>query len=170
MPPILKRRSSPGSRRPHESLAEKGKFLISHCDGENLRLLDLIRDSGIHIAEAVCPAPMTKVKIEDYYQHWCGKLTIFGGIPQSLLLEETASEEDFQAYIDHFFKAVAPGTRIIVGIADTTPPNAVFDRLVRLGERIAKEGGLPLKAGAFRPVSTAEVETPVRCRRGRCLR
>jgi len=143
-------------------LAEKGKFLISHCDGENLGLLDLIRDSGIHIAEAVCPSPMTKVKIEDYYQRWCDKLTIFGGIPQSLLLEETASEEEFQAYIDHFFKAVAPGSRMIVGIADTTPPNAVFDRLVRLGDRIAKEGRLPLEAGGFRPVSTVEVAAPVR--------
>jgi 5-methyltetrahydrofolate--homocysteine methyltransferase len=89
-------------------------------------------------------------------------LTIFGGIPQSLLLEETASEEDFQAYIDHFFKAVAPGSRIIVGIADTTPPNAVFDRLVRLGERIAKEGRLPLEAGGFRPLAVTAVAAPVR--------
>jgi 5-methyltetrahydrofolate--homocysteine methyltransferase len=37
-----------------------------------------------------------------------------------------------------------------VGIADTTPPNAVFDRLRRLGERVEREGRLPLQAGAFR--------------------
>jgi corrinoid protein of di/trimethylamine methyltransferase len=160
--PYFEKEIKPWLQKASQALAAKGKLLISHCDGENLRLLDLIRDSGIHIAEAVCPSPMTKVKIEDYYQRWSEKLTIFGGIPQSLLLEETASDEDFQAYIDHFFKAVAPGKRIIVGIADTTPPNAVFDRLVRLGERIEKEGRLPLKAGGFRPVAAAEVETPVR--------
>lgn len=142
-------------------LEEKGKLVINHCDGENLGLMDLIRDSGMHIAEAVCPYPMTKVRIEEYYRRWCEKLTILGGIPQSLLLEETASDEEFNAYIDHFFKAVAPGKRIIVGIADTTPPNAVFDRLVRLGERIAKEGRLPLEAGGFRPVSEAELKAPV---------
>ena len=159
--PYFAKELMPGLLKASRVLAEKGKFLISHCDGENLGLLDLIRDSGIHIAEAVCPSPMTKVTIEDYYQRWCGKLTILGGIPQSLLLEETASEEDFQAYIDHFFKAVAPGSRIIVGIADTTPPNAVFDRLVRLGDRIAKEGRLPLEAGGFRPVSAAKVAPPV---------
>jgi len=158
--PYFAKEITPGLRKASKALAEKGKFLISHCDGENLKLMDHIRDSGIHIAEAVCPFPMTKVRIEEYYKQWCGKLTILGGIPQSLLLKETASEEEFQAYLDHFFKAVAPGTRIIAGIADTTPPNAVFDRLVRLGERIEREGRLPLKAGAFRPVSEAEIAAP----------
>ncbi len=155
--PYFAKEIVPGLQKASRALAEKGKFLISHCDGENLKLMDHIRDSGIHIAEAVCPFPMTKVRVEEYYQQWCGNLTILGGIPQSLLLEETASEEEFQAYMDHFFRAVAPGTRIIAGIADTTPPNAVFDRLVRIGERISKEGRLPLEAGSFRPVSESEI-------------
>lgn len=160
--PYFAREIKPYLQKVSRVLAEKGKLLISHCDGENRGLMDLIRDSGIHIAEAVCPFPMTKVTIEEYYQRWSPQLTIFGGIPQSLLLEETASEEDFQGYIDHFFKAVAPGRRIIVGIADTTPPNAVFDRLVRLGERIAKEGRLPLEAGGFRPLAVTAAVAPVR--------
>ena len=99
-----------------------------------------------------------RVKIEDYYRQWGDKITIFGGIPQSLLSEETASEDDFQGYLDHFFKAVAPGRRIIVGVADTTPPNAVFDRLRRMGDRVAKEGRLPLEGGAFRPVSETALD------------
>lgn len=155
--PYFKSEILPWLGKACSTLEEKGKLVICHCDGENLGLMDLIRDSGMHVAEAVCPYPMTKVRIEEYYQQWGDKLTIFGGIPQSLLLEETASEEEFQAYIDHFFKAVAPGSRIIVGIADTTPPNAVFDRLVRLGERVAKEGRLPLEAGGFRPVSATQI-------------
>lgn len=156
-PPYFEKEISPWLQKAGSALEAKGKYLICHCDGENLGLLDLIHDSGMHIAEAVCPAPMTKVKIEEYYKRWGSKLTIFGGIPQSLLLAETATEEEFQAYVDHFFKAVAPGSRIIVGIADTTPPNAVFDRLVRLGDRVAKEGRLPLEAGGFNPVSAAEI-------------
>jgi methylmalonyl-CoA mutase cobalamin-binding domain/chain len=156
-PPYFQEEITPWLQKASSALAEKGKFLLCHCDGENLGLLDLIGDSGIHVAEAVCPAPMTKVTIEEYYQRWGERLTIFGGIPQSLLLEETATEEEFQAYLDHFFKAVAPGRRLIVGIADTTPPHAVFDRLVRLGERVAREGRLPLSGGGFRPVSPAQM-------------
>ena len=74
-------------------------------------------------------------------------LTIFGGIPSILLLKESTTDEEFEAYLDYFFKAVAPGRRLIVGIADSTPPNAVFERLVRIGERVQKEGLLPIDAG-----------------------
>ncbi|MCJ7830429.1 MAG: corrinoid protein, partial [Desulfobacterales bacterium] len=95
---------------------------------------------------------------EEYYRCWSDKITIFGGIPQSLLSEDTATEEEFQAYLDHFFKAVVPGRRLIVGVADTTPPHAVFDRLRRLGERVAREGRLPLEGGAFRPVERTQME------------
>lgn len=31
--------------------------------------------------------------------------------------------------MNHLFKAIPPGNRMILGIADSTPPQAVFDRL-----------------------------------------
>jgi 5-methyltetrahydrofolate--homocysteine methyltransferase len=160
-PIYFEKEITPWLQKASRTLAENGKLMLSHTDGENRGLMDLIRDCGIHIAEAVCPYPMMRVKIEDYYRQWADKITIFGGIPQSLLSAETASEEDFQGYLDHFFKAVAPGRRIIVGVADTTPPNAVFDRLRRLGDRVAKEGRLPLEGGAFRPVSESTLDKVV---------
>ena len=151
----------PWLQKASQVLEEKGKLVLCHTDGENRGLMDLIRNSGFHIAEAVCPYPMMRVKIEEYYQQWGDKVTIFGGIPQSLLSEETASEEEFQSYIDHFLKAVAPGRRIIVGVADTTPPNADFFRLRRLGDRVQNEGRLPLEAGSFRPSSHEQLEKAV---------
>ena len=115
--------------------------------------MDLIRNSGMHVAEAVCPWPMTKVRIDEYYRRWADKLTIFGGIPSILLLQESISEESFEEYLDHLFKAVAPGRRMILGVADSVPPAAVYERIVRIGERVEKEGRLPLQAGGYRPVS-----------------
>jgi 5-methyltetrahydrofolate--homocysteine methyltransferase len=114
--------------------------------------MDLIRDSGMHIAESITPAPMTKVPIEEYYRRWSGKLTLFGGIPAIVLLRESFSDEEFESYLDHLFRAIAPGGRIILGVADSTPPNAVFERLLRIGDKVEKEGRLPLEAGAFRPL------------------
>ena len=160
-PTYFEKEITPWLQKVSRTLAANGKLMLSHTDGENRGLMDLIRYCGIHIAEAVCPYPMMRVKIEDYYRQWGDKITIFGGIPQSLLSEETASEEDFQIYLDHFFKAIAPGRRIIVGVADTTPPNAVFDRLRRLGDRVAKEGRLPLEGGAFRPLSKSTLDQAV---------
>ena len=147
----------PWIRKAADILGAKGKIVICHCDGENLGLMDLIRDSGMHVAEAVTPYPMTKVKIEEYYQRWSDNLTIWGGIPEILLMEETATDEDLESYLDLLFKTVAPGRRFIVGIADTTPSHAVFDRLIRIGERVEKEGRLPLEGGAARPISETQL-------------
>jgi 5-methyltetrahydrofolate--homocysteine methyltransferase len=147
----------PWIRRASDTLGAKGKILLCHCDGENAGLMDLLGDSGMHVAEAITPYPMTKVKIEEYYRRWSDKVTIFGGIPEHFLLEESATDEEFETYLDHFFKAVAPGKRLIVGIGDTTPAHAVFDRLIRIGERVEKEGRLPLEAGAYRPISEGQL-------------
>jgi 5-methyltetrahydrofolate--homocysteine methyltransferase len=111
----------------------------------------------MHVAEAVTPAPMTKVPLEEYYRRWSDKLTLFGGIPSILLLQESTTDEEFEAYLDHLFRAVVPGKRMILGIADSTPPKAVFQRLVRIGERVEREGRLPLEAGASRPVTQASL-------------
>ena len=109
----------------------------------------LLADCGADVCEAVTPYPMTKVDISEYYDTWCRpeKLTIWGGIPESVLLEKSASDEEFETYLDHLFKAIAPGKRFIAGIGDTTPPGAKFERLIRIGERLEKEGRLPLQAG-----------------------
>jgi len=152
-PAFFEREIVPWIRKASDYLSAYGKFVFCHCDGENLGLMDLIRDSAMHVAEAITPYPMTKVKIEEYYQRWSDRLTLFGCIPETLLLKETATDEDLEAYLDHLFKAVAPGKRLILGIADSTPPKAVFDRLIRIGERVEKEGRLPLEGGAAPAIS-----------------
>jgi methylmalonyl-CoA mutase cobalamin-binding domain/chain len=152
-PAYFEREIRPWIQKASEALGRKGKISICHCDGENFGLMDLIRDSGMHVAEAICPHPMTRVKIEEYYRRWSDHLTIFGGVPSNILLAESATEEEFEAYLDHLFKVIAPGRRFILGVADTTPPNAVFDRLIRIGERVEKEARLPLEGGAARYVS-----------------
>ncbi|MCE5264023.1 MAG: cobalamin-dependent protein [Deltaproteobacteria bacterium] len=159
-PPYFQKEFSPWIRKASDYLAAKGKLVICHCDGENQGLIDLIADSGMHVAEAVCSAPMTKLPIETYYGRWCrsGKLTIMGGLIQSMLAPATSSVEDLNAYLDHLFKAVAPGNRFILSVADTTPPNADFDRLAMVAERVEKEGRLPLEAGAFRPLTETQLK------------
>ncbi len=150
-PPYFEREFSPWLRKVSTALEARGKLLMCHTDGENEGLMDLIRDSGMHIAESVCPAPMTKLSLAEHYRRWSPKLTLFGGVPSTVVLPET-SEADFEAYLDELFRAVAPGTRYLVGVADQVPPGAIFSRLQRIGERVEREGALPLKAGAFRPM------------------
>jgi hypothetical protein len=126
-------------------LHSRGKFLISHCDGENQGLLDLIAESGIDIAEAICPRPMTKVTITDVKKAFKGKVTIFGGIPSVVLLEDSMSDDAFEQYLKNLFREIAPGDHFILGVSDTTPPNAKFERLLRITEMVKEWGPLPMK-------------------------
>jgi methylmalonyl-CoA mutase cobalamin-binding domain/chain len=152
-PPYFEKEIQPWIRKAAGVLGAAGKLLLCHTDGENRGLMDLIRDSGMHIAESICPAPMTRVTFAEYYRRWSPRLALYGGIPSTVVLPET-SEADFEAYLDGFFRAVAPGNRLVVGVADEVPPKAIFARLQRIGERIAREGALPLKAGAARTLET----------------
>ncbi|MDH3879311.1 MAG: cobalamin-dependent protein, partial [Desulfobacterales bacterium] len=150
----------PWCRKASQKLHAEGILTMVHPDGENRGLMDLIPRCGMDIADAVTPYPMTKIDIAAYYDRWCrsGKLTIQGGIPEMFLLEESTSRDDLKKYMDHLLKAITPGTRFIASIGDTTPPNADFDRLLYIGERIEKEGKLPLHSGSFDPISHERLE------------
>jgi corrinoid protein of di/trimethylamine methyltransferase len=152
-PPYFEKELVPWIRKASAIMGAKDKFVFCHCDGENQGLLDLIRDSGMHVAESVCPYPMTKVRIEDYYRRWSDRLTIFGGVPSNILLPSSATEEEFRAFVDNLLKGIAPGRRFILGVADTTPRDADFSRLVQIGEIVQARGRLPLEAGAVRPLT-----------------
>jgi 5-methyltetrahydrofolate--homocysteine methyltransferase len=160
-PEYFKKEILPWLQRATNVLGSAGKHVLSHCDGENLGLMDLIRDSGIHLAEAICPYPMTKVRVEEYYRAWGDKLTLWGGIPSNLLLAESTSDENFEAYLDHLFKSIGDGRRMIFGIADTTPPNAVFERLLRIGDRVEKEARPPLAGSVTFGVPQSKAGKPV---------
>ena len=154
-PSYFEKEILPWCRKASDALHEKGILAAMHPDGENQGLMDLIPQCGMDIADAVTPYPMTKVKIEEYYDKWCrsDKLTIHGGIPEMFLLEESTTWDDLKAYLSHMLKVISPGTRFIASIGDTSPPNTEFDRLVYIGDQIEKMGRLPLEAGSYNPIA-----------------
>ncbi len=154
-PPMFATHFVPWIRKAKEVLGPRNIRVLCHTDGENQGLMDLIRDSGTDIAEAVCPAPMTKVSIQEYYRRWCDRITIFGGIPSNLLLPQLTPDDQFKSFMEKLFTGIGDGSRFILGIADTTPPDADFERLVRIGDLVHEKGRLPLQAGAFNPVDLA---------------
>ena len=144
-PPFFRNYIMPYLQRLADMLHARGKLLICHCDGENQGLLDLIAESGIDIAEAICPQPMTKITISEVKKSFKGKVTIFGGVPSVALLEQSMSDEEFERFMKNLFQEIVPGDRFILGISDTTPPDAKFERLFRITEMVQEWGKLPMK-------------------------
>jgi hypothetical protein len=65
-------------------------------------------------------APVTEVK-----KAFKGKITIFGGIPSVVLLEQSMSDREFDPFLKGLFGEITPGDRFILGAGDTTPPEPI---------------------------------------------
>jgi hypothetical protein len=63
-------------------------------------------------------------------------VTIFGGVPSVALMEESMPDAEFEAFMRDLFNEIAPGDRFILGVSDTTPPDAKFERLLRITEMV----------------------------------
>ena len=119
---------------------EAGKFIITHPDGENAGLLDLYAQSGMDVADSICPAPMTRLPLKEYREKFGDKITIWGGIPSIALLEGSFTQYEFEKYINDTLETIGDGRHIILGIADTTPPDADLDRILYIKKKAEEFG------------------------------
>lgn len=139
-PPFFEEHIAPWLHRFARMLHERGKFLLTHTDGENDGLLDHYLASEIDIADSVCPKPMTKLTFKQVRDHFAGRITIMGGIPSVALLKDSMPDADFDAFLDAFFSDLGAGDHLILGISDTTPPAADFARIKKIGQRVEQFG------------------------------
>jgi uroporphyrinogen-III decarboxylase len=144
-PPLFEAHILPWMQRWAEMLHAKGKLYETHCDGENDGLLELLAESGMDVAESVCGPPMVAVSMDRMRAAFGGRITIFGGVPSVALLEDSMSEEEFERYMAALFRELAPGDRHILGVSDMVPPDAKWERLVRMAEMVEAWGALPLR-------------------------
>ncbi|MCY2991533.1 MAG: hypothetical protein NTY19_27215 [Planctomycetota bacterium] len=56
------------------------------------------------------------------------------------LLKDSMSDRRFEVYLDDFFQQLGRGDRLILGISDTTPPAAAFERLLKIRDRVEAFG------------------------------
>ena len=60
--------------------------------------------------------------------------------------------------MDHLLNNNNPGHHFIASIGGTMPPDADFDCLMYIGERIEKDSAMPLAVGSARPMDEAADE------------
>jgi len=121
-----------------------GKFLLTHTDGENTGLLEHYLAAGFDVADSICPAPMTKLTFGQVREAFAGRITIMGGVPSVALLADSMSDARFERFMDAFFEQIGRpedrGEHLILGISDTTPPAADFERIMRIAQRVEQFG------------------------------
>ena len=141
-PPFFAEHIRPWLKRYADALHARGKYLLTHADGENTGLLEHYVGAGVDIADSVCPKPMTRLSLREARDAFDGRVTIMGGVPSVALLPETMDDAAFDAFLDDFFEQVGDGDHLILGVSDTTPPQADLDRLRNIAERVEAFGAV----------------------------
>ena len=141
-PPFFAEHITPWLKKAADMLHSNGKFLLTHTDGENTGLLEHYLESDVDVADSVCPKPMTKLSFKEVRDYFDGRITIMGGIPSVSLLETTFTDDEFDKFLDVFFQQIGKGDNLILGISDTTPPAAKWERIVKINERVKAFGAI----------------------------
>jgi hypothetical protein len=121
-------------------LHARGKFLMTHTDGENRKLLPLYRAADFDVADSVCPAPMTRCTLDELFEAFAGKITLWGGIPSILLCKDSATWEQFRDFIDDVIARHGRRSRFVLGVSDMVTADAEWDRLCYISEKVAAMG------------------------------
>jgi len=131
-PPIFRTYFLPFYQQAVPVLHAAGKAVALHGDGDmGPELLALMRETGVDAVEALTPQPMTSIDIRQVRQLWGNEVTIWGGIP-AILMTDTYTDQDMEAFLEDLFAAVAPGDRFILGFGDNVPTNGLFSRILQV--------------------------------------
>ena len=103
-PPLFAEHITPWLKTAADMLHARGKYLLTHTDGENTGLLDEYLESDLDVADSICPKPMTKLTYGDVRQAFDGRITIMGGIPSVALIKDSMPDRDFDAFTKQFFR------------------------------------------------------------------
>lgn len=119
------------------ALHAKGKFLMTHTDGENRRLIPSYLRAGFDVADSVCPAPMTRMTLDEIHAAFEGRITIWGGIPSVLLCPDSVGESEFRAWVGRLIERYGHASRLVLGVSDMVTADASWDRLLYITGKIA---------------------------------
>jgi hypothetical protein len=98
-PPYFEKDILPWHIKVADHLQPLGKYIITHTDGENHGLMDIIIRSKVNGCESICPYPQTRLKMHEYRKQW-KDLVLIGGIPAEYLIPGQTSEEEMYQYLD----------------------------------------------------------------------
>lgn len=135
-PPFFEKYILPHLRDYAEQLHARGKFLMTHTDGENKRLLPLYLRTGFDIADSLCPYPMTRCTLEEIRAAFQDRITIWGGIPSTLLCPSSTPEEEFRRSVDRLVERYARESHFILGVSDMVTADCDWSRMKYITEKV----------------------------------
>jgi hypothetical protein len=123
-------------QRTSELLHTSNKYLLVHIGGAARHLISPLAQAGVDGIQGVCGPPQSDATLAEARQSAGPDITLWGGIAQDLLLA-AHSEERFEAEIRSAAQSADADPRMILGVADRVPVEAMASRLAAAPRVIA---------------------------------
>jgi hypothetical protein len=138
-PPILKRFLLPRWQRISARLHAHGRFVHTHWDGNSRLLLPFLKETGLDGVEALPPAPMGDMTLEEIKAAVGDKIVCLDLLPAIHFLSHFSLQEtlDFAKRVIDMF---AP--RLILGISDEISQVGEIEKVEAITELVDKVCGL----------------------------
>ena len=136
---LYKRYVQPFHERWTQRIRAAGKISCVHVDGTLKGLAREIAASGFDFLEAMTPAPVGDLAVEEW-KNWVGERTVmWGGIP-GVYFTDLVSDEDFDAFVIQLLQTMTREPRYVLGVADQVPPRSRWERIARVRQLVDQYG------------------------------
>lgn len=123
-----------------EKIKQAGKYSFIHMDGSLKGLLRQESSLPVTVLEALTPAPVGDLAIEQWAE-WAGdnRTVLWGGIP-GVFFTELVSDHEFDRHLQQVLAVMSSDPRYVLGVADQVPPNALEARVRRVAQLVESYG------------------------------
>jgi hypothetical protein len=122
-----------------DRIRQAGKFSFIHMDGTLKGLVKEISEAGFDVVEALTPAPVGDVSIEELAALVHPGTILWGGIPGGYFTDYV-SDADFDSFVIHVLEVLRKRPNSALGVADQVIPGSRFERIKRVDELVEQYG------------------------------
>lgn len=139
-PGLFGRYMEPYQREWAAAIKAAGKYSCIHLDGTLKGLLREESQVGLSFIEAMTPAPVGDLAVEEWAGFAGQTDTIFwGGIPGGFFTP-LVSDEEFDRHVRAVLAIMRHEPRYVLGVADQVPPDGLESRIRRVAELVDESG------------------------------
>jgi hypothetical protein len=123
----------------NQKIHKLGKYSFIHIDGTLRGLIREASYTGFNVLEAVTPAPVGDLPIEEIH-HWVrpGSI-IWGGLP-GIYFTDLIDDQEFDKFTVRVLLFMRTHPRHVLGVADQVPPGSRWERIRRVDELVRQYG------------------------------
>ncbi len=115
------------------ALHRAGKRAGIHNDGSLRGTFDLLGPAGFDVIEAITPASVGDIPLEELRDAAGPNVVLWGGLPGALF-SPCYSEDEFESHLQSTVRIFRQDGRCVLGVADQVPPDGLVSRVRRVRE------------------------------------